>query len=194
MDIAAVSAAIRQLRHTKGLTQAQLAALIGVSPKAVSKWENARGLPDIALLQPLAAVLGVSVTELMGGGQVLNRNRAANMLRSVFYVCPVCGNVLFSGGSALVSCCGLTLSPLEAKEAEGEHCPLITPVEDEHFLSIPHPMTREHHISFAALVRTDRVQLVKLYPEGNAETRFPLHGMGILYWYCTRHGLFCRRL
>ena len=43
---------------------------------------------------------------------------------------------------------------------------------------------------FVAFVTSDRLQLVKLYPEGNPETRLSLRGAGKLYWYCNRHGLF----
>ena len=55
-------------------------------------------------------------------------------------------------------------------------------------------MTKTHFISFAAYVTCDRVQLVKLYPEGEAQTRLPLRGMGVLYYYCNRHGLFRKKL
>ena len=58
---------IRLLREAKGLTQAELARQLLVSAKTVSKWETAKGLPDISLLEPLAAALGVSVLELMQG-------------------------------------------------------------------------------------------------------------------------------
>ena len=101
---------IKQLREGRKLTQAELAEKIGVSAKNVSKWETGKGLPDISLLQPLAGALGVSVIELMNGEPVANRNVSANMLRGKFYVCPVCGNVIHNMGSALISCCGITLS------------------------------------------------------------------------------------
>ena len=184
---------IRKLREGRGLTQAELAERIGVSSKTVSKWETARGLPDISLLQPLAKALGISVVELMNGEQIVNRNISANLLRSKFHVCPLCGNVLHSFGSALVSCCGITLPALEAEEADNDHTVTIEKVEDEQFLTIRHPMTKEHYISFLAFVTADRVQLVKLYPEGDAQTRFQLRGMGRLYWYCNRHGLFWKK-
>ena len=184
---------IRKLREGRGLTQAELAERIGVSSKTVSKWETARGLPDISLLQPLAKALGISVVELMNGEQIVNRNVSANLLRSKFHVCPLCGNVLHSFGSALVSCCGITLPALEAEEADDDHTVTIENVEDEQFLSIRHPMTKEHYISFLAFVTADRVQLVKLYPEGDAQTRLQLRGLGRLYWYCNRHGLFWKK-
>ena len=184
---------IRQLREGQGLTQSELAERIGVSSKTVSKWETAKGLPDISLLQPLAQALGISVIELMNGEKIVNRNVSANLLRSKFHVCPLCGNVLCSTGNALVSCCGLTLPALEAEEADDDHAVTIENVEDEQFLTIRHPMTKEHYISFLAFVTSDRVQLVKLYPEGGAQTRLQLRGLGRLYWYCNRHGLFWKK-
>ena len=185
---------IKQLREGRGLTQAELAQMIGVSSKTISKWETAKGLPDITLLQPLAQALGISVIELMNGEQITNRNVSANLLRGKFYVCPVCGNAIHSTGSALVSCCGITLPPLEAEEADEEHGITIENVEDEHFITAHHPMTKEHFISFAAFVTCDRIQMVKFYPEGNAETRMQLRGMGQLYYYCNRHGLFRKKV
>ena len=181
---------IKMLREGRNLTQAELADLIGVSSKTISKWETAKGLPDISLLQPLAQALGISVIELMNGQQIMNRNVSANMMRCKFYVCPICGNIIHSAGDALISCCGVTLPALEAEEADEEHAITMEKVEDEQFITIAHPMTKDHFISFLAYVTSDRIQLVKLYPEGNAETRIQLRGMGYLYHYCNRHGLF----
>ena len=185
---------IRQLREGRSMTQAELAEKIGVSSKTVSKWETAKGLPDISLLQPLSQALGISVIELMNGEQILNKNVSANMLRSRFYVCPVCGNAIHALGNALVSCCGITLPALEAEEGDEDHVLTVEHVEDEHFITVHHPMTKEHFISFVAFVTSDRLQMVKLYPEGNAETRLQLRGRGGLYYYCNRHGLFRKKI
>ena len=193
MNIYVTGNTIRQLREAGHMTQAELAERIGVSSKAVSKWETGKGLPDISLLQPLAQALGISLIELMNGEPIINKNTSANMLRCKFHVCPVCGNVIHSTGNALISCCGITLPPLEPEEADEEHGLTVETVEDEHFITIHHPMTKDHFISFLAFVTCDRIQLVKLYPEGNAETRLQLRGMGYLYWYCNRHGLFRKR-
>ena len=185
---------IKQLREKQKLTQAELGEKIGVSSKTISKWETARGLPDTGLLQPLAEVLGISVIELMNGEHVINKNISANMLRCQFYVCPVCGNVVHSTGNALISCCGITLPALDAEEADDDHAITIENVEDEHFLTIHHPMTKEHFISFVAFVTSDRVQQVKFYPEGNAQTRLQLRGRGYVYYACNRHGLFRKKI
>ena len=185
---------IKNLREERRLTQAELGETIGVSSKTISKWETARGLPDISLLQPLARALGISVIELMNGEQITNRNVSANLLRSKFHVCPICGNLIHSTGSAVVSCCGVTLPELEAEEGDEAHEIILERVEDERFVSISHPMTKDHFISFVAYVTCDGCRLVKLYPEGEAQTRLPLGGMGMLYWYCNRHGLFRKRV
>lgn len=194
MDNYITGAVIKRLREEKGITQAQLADMIGVSCKAVSKWETAKGLPDITLIEPLSSALGVSVLELMSGEAVINKNISANMLRSKFYVCPVCGNVIRATGEVLVSCCGITLPPLEAEDTDEEHSIVIEKVEDEYFVTVNHDMTKAHYISFIAHVTTDRVQLQKFYPEGNAETRFSLRGRGYLYIYCNRHGLMKKKI
>lgn len=194
MNTYVTGATVKQLRENRQLTQAELAEKIGVSSKTISKWETAKGLPDISLLQPLAQALGISVIELMNGEQIANKNISANMLRCKFYVCPLCGNVLHSIGNAVVSCCGITLPALEAEDADENHRVTLEKVEDAHFLSICHPMTKQHFISFVAFVTADRLQMVKFYPEGNAETRLQLRGRGYLYFYCNHHGLFKQRI
>ena len=186
-------AAIRQLREVRNMTQGELGETIGVSGKAVSRWETGKGLPDITLLEPLAQALGVSVMELLSGEPITNQNISANLLRGKFYVCPICGNVIHSIGNSLISCCGITLPSLEAEDADENHGITLEAVEDEQFVTVHHPMTKAHFISFVAFVTTDRVQLVKFYPESNAETRLQLRGRGYLYYYCNRHGLFRKK-
>ena len=185
---------IRRLREGLRMTQAQLAQTLCVSDKTVSKWETGRGLPDISLLGPLAAALRISVPELLSGEQVVNANRAANLLRSPLYVCPVCGNVIHASGAALVSCCGVTLPPLEAEEPDGEHRLVREDFDGAYCFTVPHEMRKDHFISFMAYVATGRFDLVKLYPEGSAQARFDPRGGGYVYWYCNRHGLFREKL
>lgn len=194
MNTYVTGSTIRQLRENRNMTQAELAEKIGVSSKTVSKWETAKGLPDISLLQPLALALGISVIELMNGEHIRNQNTSANMLRSQFYICPICGNVIHSLGQAVISCCGITLPALEPEDAADDHAITIKAVEDEHFITVSHPMTKQHFISFAAFVSSDRFQMVKFYPEGDAQTRLQLRGMGYLYYYCNRHGLFRKKI
>ncbi|MEE1064930.1 MAG: helix-turn-helix domain-containing protein [Acutalibacteraceae bacterium] len=189
MDTYITGATIKKLREEKGLTQLQLAESLGVTPKAVSKWETAKGLPDISLVEPLSKTLGVSVMELMSGETVINKNLSSNILFSKFYVCPVCGNVIHTTGATVISCCGITLPALEADEVDEWHEISIENVEDEKFITVSHDMTKSHYISFIAYVTSDKIHFVKLYPEGNAETRMQFRGRGFLYIYCNRHGL-----
>ena len=183
-------AVIRELREKKNLTQAELAEKLNVSDKTVSKWETAKGYPDISLLEPIAQVFGVSITELISGNAVQNGNVSANMLRSKFYVCPVCGNVIHSMGEAVIHCHGVLLAPCQAEETDENHKIFMEKVEDEYYVRIEHDMTKEHYISFIASVSSDRIQMVKLYPEGNAEARFQINGVKQILFYCNRDGLF----
>lgn len=194
MNSYVTASTIKRLRESKGLTQIQLAEQIGVSCKAVSKWETAKGLPDISLIEPLSMVLGVSVMELMSGETVINKNLSSNILFSKFYACPLCGNIIHATGEAVISCCGINLPPLEAEEADDDHNVSVENVEDEHFITVHHEMSKRHFISFIAFVTSDRVQFVKLYPEGNAETRLQLRGRGYLYIYCNKHGLMKKKI
>ena len=190
MNSYVTGALIRALRERDHLTQADLAEKLHVSEQAVSRWENGKGYPDITLLPSLSEALNISVTELLCGEDRVNRNPAANILKSVLYVCPVCGNILFGMGSACVTCHGITLPPLSAESPDSEHTPAVSRAEDELYLSFSHEMTRDHHISFLAAYTPRGFSLVKLYPEEAAEARFSLRGLERIYWYCNRHGLY----
>ena len=183
-------AVIRELREKSRMTQVQLAEKLGVSDKTVSKWETAKGYPDITLLEPIAEAFRISVTELISGNTVYNSNVSANMLRSRFYVCPVCGNAIHSMGEAAIHCHGILLTPLEAEPADERHRLFIERVEDEYYVRIDHSMTKDHYISFVAAASSDEMQMVKLYPEGNAEARFKIRGVRRIFFYCNRDGLF----
>ncbi|MBR6348460.1 MAG: helix-turn-helix domain-containing protein [Spirochaetales bacterium] len=190
MDNYITGALIRKLRENRHMTQEELADKVCVSSKAVSKWETGRGFPDIGLVEPLAKALGISVIELLSGTDIINRNRTADMKKSKFHVCPVCGNAILSTGEAVITCCGITLPPLEAEPAEEEHAIRLEPVEDEYYVTLDHPMSKTHYISFLAAVSDQAVQFVKLYPEGEAGTRFKVNRVERIYAYCNRHGLF----
>lgn len=181
---------IKRLREAQKMTQQQLAEKLNVSDKSVSKWETGRGYPDISLLDPLCGALGVSMIELMSGEDVVNTNRSFNILKTKFYVCPICGNIIYSSGETVVSCHGVSLPPLESEEIDQEHALTVERVEDEYYVTVAHAMTKDHFISFIAAIKDNEVDLVKLYPEGNAEARFKISKTEKIYYYCNRHGLF----
>ena len=183
-------AMIKELREKYHLTQAEFAEKINVSDKTVSKWETAKGYPDISLLEPIAKVFDISVTELISGNTVSNVNVSANMMRSKFYVCPICGNSIHSMGEAVIQCHGIMLTPCQEEESDENHKIFIERVEDEYYVRIEHDMTKEHYISFVAALSSDKLQMVKLYPEGNAEARFKINGVKKVLFYCNRDGMF----
>ena len=189
---------IRSLREKRKMTQQQLAEQINVSDKTVSKWETGRGYPDVSLIEPLSAALGVSVIELFSGENVTNANRSSNMRRLKLHVCPLCGNIIQSTGEAIISCCGIVLPALEAEPEEESdqgqetvsHRLNISRAEDEYYVTIDHEMSKTHYISFICAVHDDGCDFRKLYPEGPAEARFKISGTRFFYYYCNQHGLF----
>ena len=188
MDQTKTGGLIRALRIQKGLTQKALAEAVGVGDKAVSKWERGLGCPDVSLLPELSRVLGVGLETLLSGALDANDQERGNMKKLDFYVCPDCGNLITAATEAGVSCCGRTLLPLEPQKPEE---PLsVEKIDDSWFVSSPHPMTKDHYVSFVALLTGDTLFLRRLYPEWDLQTRIPAFGHGILLWYCTKHGLF----
>ncbi len=185
---------IKELRERKKMTQRELAKEIMVSDKAISKWETGNGYPDIGIIESLSKALGVSIVELFTGEFRTNENVSANMLKSKFYVCPICKNIIYSIGEAMLSCCGITLPPQEAEEFDEEHSLSIETVDNEYHIFGNHVMTKDHYISFVAYVTGGGVNMVKLYPEGDISIRFRKNGRGFLYFYCNRHGLFNTRI
>lgn len=181
---------IKELREKQILTQAELGDIIGVSDKTVSKWETGKGLPDISLIEPLALALKVSVIELMSGEYIINKNKSANMLKSKFSVCPICGNIIHSMGENLVFCCGINLPQLESEDENERHKISCEYIENEYYVTVAHEMTKEHYISFIAYVTGGRCEIQKLYPEQRPEARFMKRGRGIIFAFCNKDGLF----
>ena len=156
--------------------------------------ETGRGLPDISILPQLAAALSVTVPELLTGDVAENRNVSANMKRSHFYVCPICGNVIHAMGEGAFSCCGVRLPALEGEAPDAEHGIRVEDVEDELLLTVNHPMEKGHYISMLAYVTDSRLQMEKLYPEQMAQIRFRRMGRGMLLALCSRDGLFVQKM
>lgn len=189
MDCMKIGRLIARLRKEKGLTQKNIADALGVGNKAVSKWECGLGCPDLALWPELSVILGADMAQLMEGEITSNKPDTGNIDKIRFYVCPDCGNILVSTGSASIFCCGrklervLPTGPLAASDLHIEES------DTDYYVTIAHPMTKTHYISFAAYVKSDRVFLTRLYPEQSPAFRFPMLAGGKLYVYCVQHGL-----
>lgn len=181
---------IRGLRIEQCLTQKQLANRLHVSDRAVSKWERGVGSPDVSLLSALSDALGADVQNLLKGSLSPNDIDGGNMKRMKFYRCAGCGNILTSTTDADISCCGMVLSPLDVQCAQGPHAMRVDEIEDEYLVSLDHPMTKEHHITFLACATDERIMFVKMYPEQTAQARFAFIPRGTWYACCSEHGLF----
>lgn len=107
-----------------------------------------------------------------------------------FHVCNKCGNIITSTNTAEISCCGKKLKALIPNVVKDkEHLPVIESVEDELLITINHDMTKKHFIAFVAYLTCDKLCLIRLYPEQDAIVRFREYGNGIVFAYCTEHGL-----
>ena len=190
MDLSKTGRLIAYLRREKGLTQKEVAEKLGICPKTVSKWETGHGFPDISLITGLSKIFEVDISKLLEGEMPPIKPGAQNIKRTKFYVCEKCGNILTSIGESQILCCGRKLSPLLSKKSDESHSLSIQDIEGDFYITFPHPMTKEHFISFVSYVRFDRVLTVKLYPEQDGEVRFPQMRGGKLYYYCSTHGLF----
>lgn len=190
MDCEKVGGLIRTLRTERGLTQKQIADALGISNKTVSKWECGLGCPDLDLWPELSVILSADMGQLMEGEIIRNRPDSGNISRVRFYVCPDCGNILVSTGAATIHCCGRRLEPMTAAK-EGLPRVSVQEMDTDFYVTFDHPMTKEHYLSFAAYVKSDRITLHRLYPEQEAAVRFPVQRGGKLYVCCNTHGLMC---
>lgn len=193
MDCAKIGNLIRTLRIQQGLTQLQLAERVGVSDRAISKWENGRGAPDVTLLRALSEALHVNIEVLLAGELREEDAVGGNMKKTHYFYCPVCGSLTLATGAATAACCGHPLEPMAPQKPDEAHALQIEAVEDEWYLSSNHPMTRDHYITFAAFATPDQILLIKRYPEWDFEGRIPKKH-GLLLWHCSKDGLFSKNI
>lgn len=194
MDQIKTGALIRTLRLNRHMTQLELANCMGISDKAISKWERGCGAPDIALLPALAQALNVEIQALLDGCLPQNDQSNGNMQKTKCYVCPACGNVLLASNAAQISCCGQVLRQLAIQQPDAAHGLSVTKSDGAWYVSSAHPMQRGHAIAFVALLTGDMVVMKRLYPEWGMEAHLPCAGHGTLLWYCTQHGLFSQKI
>lgn len=118
MDQEKIGRFISELRKDLGLTQQELADKLGITDRAVSKWENGRGMPDYTLIMSLCEELGITVNELLCGERILKeemqRKSDENIIKTMSYSKEKVDKVksrsrviLFaiSGVALLIACC-----------------------------------------------------------------------------------------
>ena len=192
MDYQKIGLMIRKLRTDKHLTQAELAELLHVSNKTVSKWECGSGCPEVSMFPALSKVLDVDFAALFSGETAEKPTDSGNLRKLQFYICPNCGNLITSTSDAAVSCCGKVLLPQRLQRA-GEEIK-VQLIDREYQISSDHEMSREHYITFLALRSSEQILLRKLYPEWDLELHMPYIPGAMLIWHCNQHGLFYQPL
>ena len=190
MDSKKIGQLIYNIRIEKGWTQKQLADEVCISDKTVSKWERGAGCPDISLLSRLCELLGIELEALISGKIIKNEETGGNMKNTQVYICPQCGNIITVVSNAQVSCCGKKLQSLNANKACDEEKLSVEVIDNEYFISSDHQMTKDHYITFVALLTGDSIVLKKQYPEWDLQVRIPQLAHGRLIWHCSNHGLF----
>ncbi|MDN5315208.1 MAG: hypothetical protein PWP10_3958 [Clostridiales bacterium] len=106
-----------------------------------------------------------------------------------------CAKTRATRSNSLLICCGRRLIPQVAAEASFPHLLKFEEIDINSFVSIEHEMAKDNYISFVALVSYDRVLIVRLYPEQDAQARLPLLRKGdTLFFYCMKDGLFKQRV
>ena len=190
MDNAKIGNLIYQLRKEKNMTQLQLAEKLGVSDKAVSKWERGLGSPDLSIMPKLSEIFGVDLEKLLTGEMPPKKTVNGNMKRMLFYVCPDCGNMITAMADANISCCGKIMTAIKPQKSDERHKLNVEIIETDYYLTTAHPMERDHYITFVALITADGLTMKKLYPQWDMQARIPFRKHGRLVWHCTKDGLF----
>jgi len=182
---------LRELRIEKKLTQKELAEQLFVSDKTISKWERGAGYPDITVLNHIADFFNVSIDLLLGNvsPQV---NKGIKMIG--FYLCPNCGNIIYSSDQTTISCCDKKLVRQEAKKADEDHQLSIIDSDGGHLLTINHEMAKEHFISFVAVRRANSINIIETYPEWDLQVRLDSFKYSRVYYYCSVHGLYYQQI
>ncbi|AKL96493.1 putative desulfoferrodoxin [Clostridium aceticum] len=194
MDCRKVGALILNLRKEKNMTQKEVADRLNISDKTVSKWERGMGCPDVTLLGDLSNILGVNVEKILLGSLEEKETDGGNMKQIKFYVCKNCGNIITSTSETEISCCGKKLNSLVIQPQDEDHKITVTDIDNEYYVTIDHPMDKTHYVSFVAFVGFDRIVMIKLYPEQNAELYIPKMQRGKLYAYCSQHGFWEKKI
>ena len=193
MDQIKTGELIRKFRIDKGLTQRELAQLINVSDKAVSKWECGNGMPDLSILPNLSKVFELDISGLLNGELEENSMNNGNLKNINFYVCPECGNIVSSLSEGEFSCCSRKLEALKPIKASEDEKLTIETNDGELLVTSDHAMEKDGYISFIAYVSCDTLIMKKLYPQWGVNVRFPFARHGVFYFYDTKKGLLVQR-
>lgn len=86
MDQQQIGKFIAECRKEKGLTQSQLAEMLGVSDKSISRWENGNTMFDYTLYEPLCEILDIQITELLYGKRMSNEEKTIQGNKTALHI------------------------------------------------------------------------------------------------------------
>ena len=92
-----------------------------------------------------------------------------------------------------IKCCGEEMKIMLTNSVDAaveKHVPTYEVLDNEIVVKVNHVMEKEHYIEWISLVKENKEYSIKLYPEQNAEARFPYIKGATLYAYCNKHGLW----
>ena len=164
---------IKSLRISKKLTQLQLAQMLCVSDKTVSKWERGLGMPDVSLISKIADIFDTTAERILNGKLEKNKYNGANPDRLQFLYCNNCGNLVTTTAKIEGSCCGSKMTILQKIKSD-DIIKDVEVVEDEYFVTFDNPMTKENFVTFVSVKSFDKYLVIRLYPEQNPQIRVPI--------------------
>lgn len=165
---------ILEARTKLNMTQKELAEKINVSEKAVSKWENGRGCPDITILPSLSKVLQIDIESILRGDLSKNKSKGGNMQRLKIYRCPDCGNIITSTNQIDLSCCGHTLKELIPEdEADSSIIKSVEESDSQFFVTFKSPMTKTDYIAGIVTLAYDRTTVIPMFAEQEPSVTLP---------------------
>lgn len=165
---------ILEARTKLNMTQRELAEKINVSEKAVSKWENGRGCPDITILPLLSKVLQIDIESILRGDLSKNKSKGGNMQRLKIYRCPDCGNIITSTNKIELSCCGHTLEQLiPVSESDSLIIKSIEESDNQFFVTFKSPMTKTDYIAGVVTSAYDRTTVIPMFAEQEPSVILP---------------------
>lgn len=165
---------ILEARTKLNMTQRELAEKINVSEKAVSKWENGRGCPDITILPSLSQALQIDIESILRGDLSKNKSKGGNMQRLKIYRCPECGNIITSTNQIELSCCGHTLKELISEnEPDSSIIKSIEESDNQFFVTFKSPMTKTDYIAGVVTSTYDRTTVIPMFAEQEPSVTLP---------------------
>jgi len=184
---------IKSLRISKKLTQLQLAQMLCVSDKTVSKWERGLGMPDVSLISKIADIFDTTAERILNGKLEKNKYNGANPDRLQFFYCNNCGNLVTTTAKIEGSCCGSKMTILQKIKSD-DIIKDVEVVEDEYFVTLDSPMTKENFVTFVSVKSFDKYLVIRLYPEQDTTVRFKYIPGATIYAYCNKHGLWSKNV